>query len=46
MPINVAVPVRFRHKVDLLAATADAPAATWDQKGEAETNIVFNPTIH
>jgi len=32
--------------VDLLAATADALAAMWDQRGEAETNIVFNPTIH
>lgn len=32
--------------VDLLAATTDGLAARWDQSGEAETNIGFNPTIH
>ena len=32
--------------VDLLAATADGLAALWDQGGEAETNIGFDPTIH
>jgi hypothetical protein len=32
--------------IDLLAATADGLAATWDQKVVAETDIEFNPTIH
>jgi hypothetical protein len=32
--------------VDLLAARTDGLAARWDQSGEAETNIGFNPTIH
>jgi hypothetical protein len=32
--------------VDLLAATADGLAAAWDQGGETETNVGFNPIIH
>jgi hypothetical protein len=32
--------------VDLLAATADGLAATWDQRLEVETDIGVNPTIH